>query len=69
MVVVSLQLGIATLTLPQAPFVDFLAVAIALVSAVLLIRFKVNSAWLVAAGAIVGWIRYLVGSTQLFLNF
>lgn len=64
MVVVSLQLGIATLTLPQEPFVDFLAAVIALVSAMLLIRFKVNSAWLVAGGAVVGWIHYLVVSTQ-----
>jgi chromate transporter len=47
MAVVTLQLGIATLT-------DFLPAAIAIISAVLLIRFQVNSAWLVLGGALIG---------------
>ncbi|BAZ40424.1 chromate transporter [Calothrix sp. NIES-4101] len=59
MVVVTLQLGIATLTLTKAPFVDFLAVIIAIISAVFLIRFKVNSAWLVGGGAIIGLLTSL----------
>jgi chromate transporter len=55
MVVVSLQLGVVTLTLPKAPFVDFLAVVIAVISAVLAIHLRVNSAWLVLGGALIGW--------------
>jgi len=35
--------------------VDFTTVANALVSAILLFRFRVNSAWLVIGAAVVGW--------------
>jgi chromate transporter len=45
MVVVTIQLGTAAL-------VDPLAVVIAVVSLVLLIRFRVNSAWLVLGGTV-----------------
>lgn len=55
MLVVTLQLAAATLTLPKAPFLDFLAVAIAIISAVLAIRFRINAAWLVLGGAVIGW--------------
>ncbi|MFH7026458.1 MAG: chromate efflux transporter [Heteroscytonema crispum UTEX LB 1556] len=54
MVVVTLQLATATFRLPQAPFVDFLALAIAIISAVLAIRFRINAAWLVLGGALIG---------------
>ncbi|MEH2271392.1 MAG: chromate efflux transporter [Nostoc sp.] len=55
MVVTTLQLGAATLTLPQAPFVDFLGLAIAIVSAILAIHFRINAAWLVFGSAFIGW--------------
>ncbi len=55
MVVVTIQLATSTLILPKAPFVDFLAVAIALISAILAIRFRINTAWLVLGGAVIGW--------------
>ncbi|BAZ32762.1 chromate transporter [Cylindrospermum sp. NIES-4074] len=55
MVVTTLQLGKATLTLPQAPYVDVLAVAIALTAAVFALRFRINAAWLVLGGAVIGW--------------
>ncbi|MEH2053106.1 chromate efflux transporter [Nostoc sp.] len=61
MVVTTLQLGAATLTLPQAPFVDFLALAIAIVSAILAIRFRINAAWLVFGSAFIGWGASLLG--------
>jgi len=48
MAVVSWQLG-------QAALVDPLTVVLAAVSAVLLVRYRVNSAWLVVGGALVGW--------------
>jgi chromate transporter len=43
-----------TLELGRAAVVDWLTVVLALTAAVLLIRFKVNSAWLVLAGAAAG---------------
>lgn len=51
MLIVTYQLGRATL-------VDLTTLALALISAFLLFRFRVNSAWLILAGAIVGWIVY-----------
>jgi chromate transporter len=53
MAAVSLQLG-------RASLIDLPAVAIALIAALLLLRFKVNSTWLIASGAAVGAIRMLL---------
>ncbi|QLE48322.1 chromate efflux transporter [Nostoc sp. C057] len=64
MVVTTLQLGVATLTLPQAPFVDFLGLAIAIVSAILAIHFRINAAWLVFGSAFIGWGATLLGYTR-----
>ena len=61
MAVVTLQLGVTTLTVPKAPFVDFLAVAIAIVSAILAIRFSINAAWLVLGAALIGLTASLLG--------
>jgi chromate transporter len=47
MVAVTWQLG-------RAAIVDVPTIALALLSAVLLLRYRVNSAWLVGAGALVG---------------
>ncbi|MEH2463904.1 hypothetical protein [Nostoc sp.] len=52
-----LQLLAATLTLPQAPFVDFLGLAIAIVLAI-------NAAWLVFGSALIGWGASLLGYTR-----
>ena len=49
-----------TFTLGQTALVDLLTVVLALVSAFVVFRFKVNSAWLVLAGGIVGLIAQLV---------
>ncbi len=40
--------------LASAAIVDAMTVALAAVAAVLLIRFRVNSAWLVLAGGLIG---------------
>jgi chromate transporter len=64
MVVVTLQLATATLRLPQTPFVDFLALAIAFISAVLAIRFRINAAWLVLGGALIGAGASILGYVQ-----
>jgi chromate transporter len=49
MTVVSVQLGAAAL-------VDPLTIGIGLIALLLLVRFRVNSAWLVLGGAIAGWL-------------
>ncbi len=54
MVVVSAQLA-------RAALVDAPSIALALVSAALLVRWKVNSAWLVLAGAALGVALHAVG--------
>jgi chromate transporter len=54
MALVTLQLGRDALAQP-------LAWGIALATAVLLFRFRVNSAWLVLGGAAAGWIAMLAG--------
>lgn len=56
MVVVTLELGTATLILSKAPYVDFVALAIVILSAIFLIRFRINAAWLVLGGAVIGWV-------------
>jgi chromate transporter len=48
-------MGVVAGQLGRAAIVDFTTVAIALVSAILLFRFRVNSAWLVIGAAVVGW--------------
>jgi chromate transporter len=51
-----------TWELAQAAVVDWLTALLAAIAAVLLFRFKLNSAWLVLGGAIVALVyRFLVG--------
>jgi chromate transporter len=49
-----------TWQLGRASLIDPLTVAIALISLVLLMRFKVNSTWLIAGGALAGWLFSIV---------
>jgi chromate transporter len=54
-IVASLALmAVVTWQLGRAALVDWLTIVLAAASFVLLVRYKINSAWLVAAGAIVG---------------
>lgn len=53
MAFVTYQLGLAAL-------VDVVTIGIVIVSAILLIRFRVNSAWLVLLGAVVGVLRFIL---------
>ena len=55
MVLTTVQLGIATLILPKTHSVDFLGLGMALISAVLVIRYRINAAYLIIGGAIIGW--------------
>ncbi|MEA5575189.1 chromate efflux transporter [Anabaena sp. UHCC 0451] len=55
MVVTTLQLGIVTLTIEKVPYIDFFSLVIFLISAVLAIRYRINAAWLVLGGGLIGW--------------
>ncbi|MGF1539926.1 MAG: chromate transporter [Pleurocapsa sp.] len=48
-----------TYTLGQAALIDWLTVIIAILSAIAVLRFQVNSAWLVLAGGAIGLASYL----------
>lgn len=54
MAVVTWELGLAALT-------DWVTIILAILSLIALLRFKVNSAWLVLAGGVVGYVSHLVG--------
>ncbi len=58
MVVVTIQLALTTIGIP--PRLDWMAGSIAIGSAILGIRFQVNSAWLIFGGAIIGQIGLLL---------
>jgi chromate transporter len=49
-----------TMVLGRAAIVDWLTALLAVAAALLLIRFKVNSAWLVLGGGLVGFATYLL---------
>jgi len=54
------QIALLFLKLGTAALVDALTVLVAAASALLLIRFRVNFAWLVLAGAVIGLLRFVV---------
>jgi len=54
-----------TLTLGQAALVDPLTVVLALASLAILLRWKPNSAWLVLAGAVAGFLAHVVAPAAL----
>jgi chromate transporter len=49
-------MAMVTVQLARAALVDAITIALAALSAVLLMRLRVNSAWLVLGGALVGWL-------------
>ena len=50
-----------TIQLAQAALIDLSTIIAALLSALLLLRFKINATWLIAGGALLGLIRWLAG--------
>lgn len=61
MVLTTIQLGIATLILPKTNYLDFLGLGIALISAILVIRYRMNAAYLIIAGGVIGWTALIFG--------
>ena len=57
---IGLMVGV-TWDLGRSSLVDVLTIALALAAAVLLIRFRVNSALLVAGGGTIGVVAHLLG--------
>ncbi len=53
-------MAVVTWQLGKAAIVDRITIAIFAVSAVALLRFRVNSVWLIAAAAVAGWILQVV---------
>lgn len=51
-------MSVVTFQLGRAALVDVTTIVLAVISAGVLFRFRVNSAWLVLGGAIVGWLLY-----------
>ncbi|MBA3440774.1 MAG: chromate transporter [Pyrinomonadaceae bacterium] len=60
-------MAVVTWQLARASLVDAPTVALVMISAVLLIRWQLNSAWLVLGGALAGWLISIVrGGGELF---
>lgn len=54
-------MAVVTLQLSQAALVDWITIALVIISATLLIRFRLNSVWLVLGGAIIGLLAFWWG--------
>jgi chromate transporter len=52
-------MAVVTAHLARAALVDWLTVLLALAAAIFLLRYRVNSAWLVGAGAVAGFVKAL----------
>jgi len=61
MVLTTIQLGMATLIVPKTPYVDFLGLGISIISAILVIRYRINAAYLILGGGIIGWSALMSG--------
>ena len=51
-------MAVVTYQLGRAALIDLTTIILALVSAIILFRFRVNSAWLIAGAAILGWFLF-----------
>jgi len=61
MVLTTIQLGMATLILPKANSIDLLGLGISIISAILAIRYRINAAYLILGGGIIGWSALMSG--------
>ena len=51
-------MSVVTYQLGRAALIDAATIVLAVISAVVLFRFRVNSAWLVLGGSVFGWILF-----------
>lgn len=58
-------MAVVTAQLGRAAVVDLVTIGIVLTSALLLLRYRVNSSWLVLGGAAVGWLAHATGLVRL----
>ncbi|MBO1047984.1 MAG: chromate efflux transporter [Dolichospermum sp. DEX182a] len=58
MVLTTIQLGMATLILPKANSIDLLGLAIAVIATILVIRYHINTAYLILGGSMIGYLGY-----------
>ena len=54
-------MAVVTVELARAAFVDWMTGALGLVAAVALLRFRINSTWLILGGAAVGMSAHALG--------
>jgi chromate transporter len=54
MTLTTIQVGIATLISPKTDSIDFLSLGIAVISAILVMRYHINAAYLIVGGGIIG---------------
>jgi len=58
MTLTTIQVGIATLISPKTDSIDFLSLGIAVISAILVMRYHINAAYLIVGGGIIGYLKY-----------
>ncbi|MFM6754907.1 MAG: chromate transporter [Dolichospermum sp.] len=61
MTTTTIQLGITTLIFPKTNSLDFLGLGIAVISAILVIRYRINSIYLILGGSIIGGSALILG--------
>ena len=49
---------VVTFALGRTALIDLVTIGLAVISAILIIRFRVNSGWVVLGGALAGWLLY-----------
>ena len=58
MTLTTIQVGIATLISPKTDSIDFLSLGVAVISAILVMRYHINAAYLIVGGGIIGYLKY-----------
>jgi chromate transporter len=61
MVLTTMQLGMATLILPKTHDLDFLGLGISVISAILVLFYRINAMYLILGGSIIGWVALILG--------
>jgi chromate transporter len=61
MVLTTMQLGMATLILSKTHDLDFLGLGISVISAILVLFYRINAMYLILGGSIIGWVALILG--------